>query len=252
LASYHSVTPGSYALSELTFAEAKWRNPTGYVLPVITNDFDPGYLPAYLRPVTALQVRGDLAAEVIGWVHERATKGGDGFPGIQDPNERRLEQFVQSVQPPLLHKAKGSVSFYAGQFFGLLLSIVIIIAGVKGVEFSLRFVTRSPNLFGLFGILLSCLVIFLGIFFCVKEIRDAVIVFFKGVTNHIAAVVLNFNVSSGIVLVHLQFYGKEPRGYVIAASSSARNAVPGSIGWAYIYRAKLLDFLPVSYGSPKF
>ena len=53
LASKESVTPGAYALSELKFAERKWRNPEGHVVVFMLGDIQPDALPGYLGSVSA-------------------------------------------------------------------------------------------------------------------------------------------------------------------------------------------------------
>lgn len=98
LVSPPALEPGSYALTELAFAEKKWRNPAGYVLPVAPADRALGPLPAYLRPINVLQPRGNAEAEVLAWVLERASRGGGG--GEETPHER-LTRWMRLHQPPL-------------------------------------------------------------------------------------------------------------------------------------------------------
>ncbi len=64
LISHASVSEGHYTLSELKFAEEKWGHPAGHVLPVLTEPVPMQEIPEFLRAVTILQPRGDLAAEV--------------------------------------------------------------------------------------------------------------------------------------------------------------------------------------------
>jgi PAS domain-containing protein len=59
-----SVSEGHYTLTELKFAEQKWGHPAGHVLPVLTEPIAKEAIPEFLRAVTMLQPRGDLAAEV--------------------------------------------------------------------------------------------------------------------------------------------------------------------------------------------
>lgn len=72
LISEQSVSEGRYTLTELKFAEEKWGHPAGHVLPVLTEPVPMQSIPAFLRAVTMLQPRGDLAAEVAAAV-ERMT-----------------------------------------------------------------------------------------------------------------------------------------------------------------------------------
>jgi len=64
LISRDSVLEGHYTLTELKFAEQKWGHPAGHVLPVFTEPVPKEAIPEFLRAVTMLQPRGDLAAEV--------------------------------------------------------------------------------------------------------------------------------------------------------------------------------------------
>src|SRR5262245_4393336 len=69
LISRESVSQGRYTLSELKFAEQKWKNPAGHVLPVLTEPVPKEVIPEFLRAVTMLQPTGDVAAEVAAEVH---------------------------------------------------------------------------------------------------------------------------------------------------------------------------------------
>ena len=64
LISRQSVSPGRYTLTELGFAERKWGNPSGRVLPVMVEPVPKDAIPAYLRAVTILDPKGNLTAEV--------------------------------------------------------------------------------------------------------------------------------------------------------------------------------------------
>jgi tetratricopeptide (TPR) repeat protein len=64
LVSRESVSPGRYTLTELGFAQSKWSNPSGHVLPVIVESVPTDSIPAFLRAVTMLHPQGNLTAEV--------------------------------------------------------------------------------------------------------------------------------------------------------------------------------------------
>jgi tetratricopeptide (TPR) repeat protein len=64
LISRESVSQGHYTLTELKFAEQKWKNPSGHVLPVLVEPVPKETIPEFLRAVTMLQPMGDVAAEV--------------------------------------------------------------------------------------------------------------------------------------------------------------------------------------------
>jgi TIR domain len=64
LISRESVSPSRYTLTELKFAEEKWGNPSGRVLPVMVEPVPGESIPAFLRAVTILKPQGNLTAEV--------------------------------------------------------------------------------------------------------------------------------------------------------------------------------------------
>lgn len=64
LVSPNSVTPGSYALTELKLAREKWPHPRDHVLPVMVERTDYQLIPSYLSAVTILEPEGNVAAEV--------------------------------------------------------------------------------------------------------------------------------------------------------------------------------------------
>ena len=64
LVSRESVSAGRYTLTELKFAEGKWGNPSGHVLPVLVEPVPKDAIPAFLRAVTILKPQGNLPAEV--------------------------------------------------------------------------------------------------------------------------------------------------------------------------------------------
>ena len=63
LISPDSVAQGRYTLTELSFARRKWPNPSGRVLPVMIRKTSPEQIPPYLKAVTILEPRGNIAAE---------------------------------------------------------------------------------------------------------------------------------------------------------------------------------------------
>jgi hypothetical protein len=64
LISRESVSPSRYTLTELKFAEDKWGDPSGHVLPVMVEPVSKDAIPAFLRAVTILKPQGNLTAEV--------------------------------------------------------------------------------------------------------------------------------------------------------------------------------------------
>ncbi|MCB1858757.1 MAG: toll/interleukin-1 receptor domain-containing protein [Gammaproteobacteria bacterium] len=65
LISSNSVRQGSYARTELKYAQEKWAHPERRVLPVMVEPTRFEEIPAYLRAVTILQPEGNTAAEVV-------------------------------------------------------------------------------------------------------------------------------------------------------------------------------------------
>jgi len=65
LVSPEAVSAGRYTLTELRFAEDKWRSPAGRVLPVMVRPTDSALMPAYLRAVVVLRPAGSASAEVV-------------------------------------------------------------------------------------------------------------------------------------------------------------------------------------------
>jgi TIR domain-containing protein len=59
-----SVSPGRYTITELKFAEQRWGQPAGRVLPVMVEPTPIGSIPAFLQAVTILKPSGNLVAEV--------------------------------------------------------------------------------------------------------------------------------------------------------------------------------------------
>lgn len=59
------VTAGRYTLTELEIAKKRWPSPAGHVLPIRLREVQVEAIPAYLRAVTILEPKGNLAAEVI-------------------------------------------------------------------------------------------------------------------------------------------------------------------------------------------
>lgn len=65
LISGESLSLGSYALTELGFAQQKWASPAGRVLPVMVSEVDFDTLPPFLNSITVLRPQGDLVAEIV-------------------------------------------------------------------------------------------------------------------------------------------------------------------------------------------
>ena len=67
-----SVAAGHYTRTELKLAARKWPTPGWHVLPVIAAPTPLNDVPAYLRALTLMQAEGNLSAEVVMEVADRA------------------------------------------------------------------------------------------------------------------------------------------------------------------------------------
>jgi tetratricopeptide (TPR) repeat protein len=70
-----SLAKGRYTLTELDIAQAKWEHPAGHVLPVMVQPMPIKDVPPYLRAVTILEPKGDVAADVARAVSQLSTSG---------------------------------------------------------------------------------------------------------------------------------------------------------------------------------
>jgi hypothetical protein len=64
LISRESISQGRYTLTELKFAEHKWKHPSGHVLPVLLEPVPKEAIPIFLRAVTILHPQGNVTAEI--------------------------------------------------------------------------------------------------------------------------------------------------------------------------------------------
>jgi TIR domain len=74
LVSAQSVEPGTYALTEVKLAEARWPNPSGRVMPVLVSATNESAIPPFLRSVTILEPAGNVAADVAAEVDRLAKR----------------------------------------------------------------------------------------------------------------------------------------------------------------------------------
>lgn len=72
-----SVQDGCYALTELSYARQQWQHPRDHVLPVVVRRTNMNLVPPYLLAVTALEPRGNVAAEVADVVRRWGRTNGD-------------------------------------------------------------------------------------------------------------------------------------------------------------------------------
>jgi hypothetical protein len=73
LISRESISQGRYTLTELKFAEHKWKHPGGHVLPVLLEPVPKQAIPIFLRAVTILHPQGNVTAEIAAEVARMTT-----------------------------------------------------------------------------------------------------------------------------------------------------------------------------------
>jgi hypothetical protein len=236
LASASSIRPGSYSLTELSFAEAKWRNASSYVLPVLLGGFDAGTLPAYLRPITALSAKGNLEAEVVAWIENRASGSGGG--DVATPSDQ-LRSWARTAKPPL----GGGRSGIPRSSFGSIVGGVIFIAFGAGSASRFSKMPTAPgfpapdfmNLFFAAPMVIGGFLILYGV---IKAVRGSM-----ASAKPVAAVVLERVHSKNAYRIHLELNGGE-RVELEPVSKAARSVYPGDMGWAYVSGSMLIDFVP--------
>lgn len=237
LVSSAAVAPGSYALTELAFAENKWRNPAGYVLPLLPSDFDAGSLPAYLRPVNALPMQGNVEAQVVNWVRERVEKGGGG--GEETP-EIRLDRWLRLNQRPLRKARKLPARYLVAVPFGF---VFIAFGTLAGSLFSDS--GSGPPGFSAAADVLSGVMTVVPILVGSLLILSAIVQTIRGAagTNAIGALVLDRTERKHGITVHLLLADGSRKGYD-AVGRAASSVYSGEIGWAFVKGSMLLDFEP--------
>lgn len=108
LISPSSVASGSYALTELKYARAKWPHPRNRVLPVRLRAVDWETIPAYLKAVTVLEPEGSIAAETLTAVAQMAHEvraaapiAADQDVTVVEPSSSRIKK-TQKITAPIL------------------------------------------------------------------------------------------------------------------------------------------------------
>jgi len=145
LVSPHSVAPGKYTLTELQWAEEQWRHPRGRVLPVMLSPVALKDVPGYLKAVSILEAKGDLAAEVAAAVGQLPDQQGTSVtlslrsalvqPLLDCPQFlRRPRQYLLTRtqrEAPLAHAMVTAVVLFAA---GLVAALTI--GAARGAEIS--------------------------------------------------------------------------------------------------------------------
>ena len=224
LVSPQALDPGSYVSTELAFAERKWRNPSGYVLPVAATTFDGEALPAYLRPINVLPAQRNVEARVLAWVQERIEQGG----GTSDDTPRdRLERWRRLNQPPLRRARK----LMLRHLFSMIVAFAFIGFGVLASTVAAPAPDEMRLAMTVIPILVGGGVALYAVVQSVQALVGAA---------PVAALVLDRSDHKGVT-VHLLLANGARKRYT-AVGHSANSAYPGEIGWAFIAGGLLLDF----------
>jgi hypothetical protein len=124
LVSPQSLQQASDSHTALEFARRKWRNQHGHILPVMVAPTQRAELPEFLRAVTVLEPKDEVATEVASFVMqaERAARkniiawfaAGGLLSGI-------FGTYLAELPGSRLLDAVGGFNFYPGLYFGLVL-----------------------------------------------------------------------------------------------------------------------------------
>lgn len=232
LASDSSVRPGSYALTELSFAESRWPNPSGFVLPVLLKGFDTGKLPAYIKPITGPVADDNLEARVVRWVDQRARGQDPDGPDDHSP-DARLKRWSRLAQPPVGGTRR---AFIGRSFMGVIVGAgfvgiggagSVVSSGMPGPSQAFSAVGIVFALIGVGVILYSIRLFILGLIGA-REARPVIVIDRVTGENSLTITVLT---------------REDERLSLTPLKKGARNAHTGDLGWAWIRGRLLIDFV---------
>ncbi len=236
LASENSVRPNSYAKIELGYAEDKWRNPAGYVQPILIDGFEANDLPAYIHPIGGLEADRNVGARIVGWVEQRA-KGLD--PDGPDDNspQGRLARWARLAQPPV----GGTQRAFVGR------GLIGVVVGAAFIGFGLVWSAMGTDFPGPDMAPVGWLIAAVGLGVVIYSIR----IFVQGMlgsSKPVAIVVLDRETSENKVTLKIETLDGKRRS-LTPIRSGARNAHTGDLGWAYIRGGLLIQFVSVTARS---
>lgn len=235
LASPDAIRTDSYARTELSWAQDKWPNPSGRVLPVTLDGLDADRLPSWLGSITALGGdEGNLAARVVAWADGRA-ESGTAVPGVLSPREQ-LERWARLAQPPL---RKGRRVLHGRALVRILFGVALIAFGVLAATVSTE--VRAPAgvqwLMTAVPVLVGAGAILHSIFQLIRSLR--------GGEGPLPVLVLDRDTSGNVPTLEVQTLDRG-RISVEPVGRRVRKIYGGDMGWAWIRSGLLLDFVPAS------
>ncbi len=238
LASEHSVRPRSYAMTELAYAEDKWRNPAGYIMPVLLDGFNADHLPAYIKPLTSPIGDDNIEARIVSWVEQRVDGLDPDGPDEHSP-QARLARWTRLAQPPV----RGRQRAFVGQsLIGIIVGIVFVGFGTVGSSMSRDFPGPSAAMEAA-GWLFAA--IGAGLF------MYSLWMLFQGMVGSgtpVAVVILDREIRENSTTVKVETSDRK-RLSLTPIRAGARDAHTGDLGWAYIRGKLLIDFFPARVSS---
>ena len=98
LISPESIQQGAYTLTELKYAEEKWRRQPEWVVPVMIRPVELKALPSFLRMTTYLSPKGNATAEVVSELNRRSQGEREGVISRADREARAKTYFNEELQ----------------------------------------------------------------------------------------------------------------------------------------------------------
>jgi hypothetical protein len=268
LVSEHSTNAGSYAMTELSFAEATWPNPSGIVLPVLLNESV--RLPAYLSSIGAVVPQGAVEAEVLALI-ERLSIEKNALPHSLTQLQlqlRRWSRQAPSPEPLTLKRTSIPRSYKYRMWLMYATTAILCLGMIIGAIYGFNYILRESG-YRISVAFLSSLVAVLGmspfiyiltwLFRLQLNYYNIYIAIRKiGVLNPVPAMIVEkalvspFTTEVAVETTDgLRITGLRP------ISEAARCCVEEDIGWVYIHGDRILHAIPAirqdySHRSPKF
>lgn len=174
LISPDSIEAGSYARTELMFAQEIWKNPDRRVFPIRVKEVDFSEIPGYLKSVTILSPSGNISAEVLKAVDAFASddKNKTIFEITEELSEKIEKQKIENILAKIdedweEERKKYTVRIngfdtnyvpatYLIGVFPLGIGIVLAIFGYSNFYFAGGLPTIFPLLLGIGGAIYFC------------------------------------------------------------------------------------------------
>ncbi len=142
LISPESIQEGTYALTELRYAETKWGKQSEGIIPVMVRPVEAKALPAFLRQLTFFSTAGNVTAEVVSEINKRTRAG---IEEIDHGKAERAARATAYFQEELDDREKwySFKAAYNAKIYRYTQTVSILLAGLVPLIVLLRL---SPNL----------------------------------------------------------------------------------------------------------